>query len=235
MVRKLLLLCGVLSSLLYVATDIIAATRWDDYSYASQAVSELSAIGAPSRPFVVAAMVIYNMLMVAFGVGVFGSEGRKRTLRFTGALLISLGIIGFAAPFTPMHLRGAETTLTDTMHIVLTSACVFLILLTIGFGASTFGRTFRMYSIATILLLLVSGTVAGMQGPRVAANLPTPWLGITERINIFGFMLWVVVLAIGLLRAKETRAPDRLTKKGDSDWIKSGGPTGGPKVGIPAG
>jgi len=36
----------------------------------------------------------------------------------------------------------------------------------------------------------------------MAANLPTPWLGVTERISIFGYMLWIAVLAIVLLRTQ---------------------------------
>ena len=31
-------------------------------------------------------------------------------------------------------------------------------------------------------------------------NLPTPWVGVRERINIYGYMLWMAVLAIALLR-----------------------------------
>ncbi len=34
-----------------------------------------------------------------------------------------------------------------------------------------------------------------------------PWLGITERMNIYSFMLWVMMLAITLLRAQITMAP----------------------------
>ncbi len=40
-------------------------------------------------------------------------------------------------------MHGAEGTLTDTMHIILTSVTVLLILLTIGFGASADGKWFR--------------------------------------------------------------------------------------------
>jgi hypothetical protein len=32
------------------------------------------------------------------------------------------------------------------------------------------------------------------------ANLPTPWIGLWERINISVFVLWVVVLATMLWR-----------------------------------
>jgi hypothetical protein len=34
----------------------------------------------------------------------------------------------------------------------------------------------------------------------MAANLPTPWIGIAERIDLGGYLLWVAVLAIALLR-----------------------------------
>jgi hypothetical protein len=50
MARKLLLICGIVSSGLYVAADILAAMRHEGYSYADQTISELSAIGAPTRP-----------------------------------------------------------------------------------------------------------------------------------------------------------------------------------------
>ena len=50
MARHLLLLCGMLSFLLYAAMNVLVAMQWEDYSSASQTVSELSAIGAPTRP-----------------------------------------------------------------------------------------------------------------------------------------------------------------------------------------
>jgi len=39
----------------------------------------------------------------------------------------------------------------------------------------------------------------------MAANEPTPWMGIEERTNIYATMLWAAVLAIGLLRAQGER------------------------------
>ena len=49
MLRKTLLVCGILSSLLYVAMTVLVAMQWEGYSSASQTISELSAIGAPTR------------------------------------------------------------------------------------------------------------------------------------------------------------------------------------------
>jgi len=88
MVRKLSLVCGILSSLLYVATVVLAAMRWEGYSSTSQTVSELIAINAPTRPLVVPLFITYCLLVYAFGVGVWRSAGRERALRLTGGLLV---------------------------------------------------------------------------------------------------------------------------------------------------
>lgn len=199
--REFLLVCGVLAPLLYIATDMLAAIRWEGYSYTAQAISETFAIGSPTRHLVLVRSVAYSMLEIAFGLGVWGSASGKRPLRVAGVLLIAIGLVDLVAPFVaPMHLRGAERSLTDTMHIVFASVDVLFILLITGFAASAFGKLFRLYSIGTIVVVVVFGTLAGLDGPRIAANLPTPWLGMTERISVFSYMLWLLVLAIGLLR-----------------------------------
>ncbi len=46
------------------------------------------------------------------------------------------------------------------------------------------------------------GMLIGKETPDLQANLPTPYIGIWERINIAAFMLWVVVFATVLLRKK---------------------------------
>lgn len=205
MIRRLLLICGILSSLLYVAMNALGTMQWESYNSTSQAVSELSAIGAPSRPYWVSLGVLYQVLAILFGWGVWTWAGRNRALRITGGLLVAYGLVGLAAPFFPMHLRGAERTFTDTMHKGLTVVTVFFMLSAIGFGAAAFGRRFRFYSIATILVLFLFGALTGLDAPRIEADLPTPWVGVTERINIGAFLLWIVVLATTLLRAGVNR------------------------------
>ncbi len=209
MTRKALLICGILAPLLYVATDMLAATLWDGYSYTAQTVSETFAIGAPTRPLVVARGLAYSALIIAFGLGIWVSASRVpaqgRALRAAGKLTVALGLVDLAGPFTPMHQRAVlgagGATLTDTLHIILASADVVLVLLIIGFGARALTHRFRLYSICTLLGVVVFGAVTAMDGARVAANLPTPWVGVTERICIFAFMLWFAMLATGLLRA----------------------------------
>ncbi len=206
--QRVLLICGILSSLLYGA--MITLIRYEGYNPVSQTVSELSAIGAPTRPLWMVLGPVYSALVVAFGVGIWMSANRNRALRVVGGLSVGFGILGAVAwPFAAMHQRevlvAGGGTWSDTLHVILGLMTVLFMLVAIGVGATAFGKPFRLYSIVTILSLFVFGALTGLESPRLAANQPTPWIGLWERITIYGFLLWTAVLAIALLRVESTR------------------------------
>lgn len=209
-VRTLLLGCGVASSVLYLLMNVITPLRYPGYSAFSQTISELSAIDAPTRPLWMALGMVYVALLIAFGTGVWLSAGGKRTLRVVGMLLVGLGVTGFIWPLLPggasMHRRevlaAGGATLTDTLHLISGGVGTVFCLLIIGFGAAAFGRWFRVYSVATIVVLLGFGVWTGLEAAMVSANEPTPWLGVIERIMFASFVLWFAVLGIVLLRAR---------------------------------
>jgi len=195
-------MCGIASSVLYVAMNVLIPTQWESYDVASQTISELSAVDAPTRPLWAALGFVYSLLLTAFGWGVWKSARASRSLRAVAVVLIIDGLLSFGWP--PMHQRpvlaAGGGTLTDTMHIVWSVATVALMMLAIGFGTAAFGKKFRLYSLATLGILLSFGTLTAMNASTVQANLPTPWLGVWERICVFADMLWVGVLAIAVLR-----------------------------------
>jgi len=202
--RKVLLLCGLLSSLLYVATDLLASWRYEGYSLIDQNYSELLASGAPTRSFMLLASVVYNLLVAAFGAGVWTSASPKRTARITGALMVGYAVLSMVTPlFFQMDMRGAKVTPRGSLHGPMTAVMSLFILLSMGFGAFIRGKRFRLYSFATIVILIVFGGLTSLQVPRLAAGQSTPWMGLTERINIYATMIWFAVLAIALLRAEK--------------------------------
>jgi hypothetical protein len=206
--RHVLLLCGVLSSLLYAAMNILVPMLYEGYSSATQTVSELSAVGTPTRTLWVFLGVLYTLLITAFGWGVMQSAEKNKFQRMAGSLLFIYGLVSLVWPLAPMHQRevlaAGGKTLTDTMHILMAIMTVFLMTASMGLGGLAFGKRFRLYSIITILTLLIFGGLTGMEAPNVEANLPTPMIGVWERVNIGVFLLWVVVLAVMLYRRKNT-------------------------------
>jgi hypothetical protein len=200
--RKALLVCGVASSLLYAA--MIWGIRYEGYSPISQVPSELTAIGAPTQALWARLGWIYTVLITAFGIGVWKSAGGNRALRLVGGFILAQASLALLWPFAPMHQRevlaAGGGTSSDTLHQVLAAVTVFLMFVAIGFGATAFGKRFRLYSIVTIVVLLVFGGLTFLEAPRLEMNLPTPWIGLWERINISVFLLWVVALGAMLWR-----------------------------------
>jgi hypothetical protein len=205
MIRWTLLACGILSSLLYVAMNVFIPMQWEGYSQASRVVSELSAVDAPTRSLWVPLGVAYAVLVTAFGWGVRASAGGNRHLRIMGAVLISYGAFNII-PWPPMHQRevlaAGGGTVTDTLHLVWGFVAVLFMMTAIGVGVAAYGVRFRLYSIVTLVLLVALGVLTGMDTPRIEANLPTPWVGVWERGSIGVFLLWIVVLALSLLRVR---------------------------------
>lgn len=221
--KKALLICGIVSSVLYVGTDLLASALYPGYSYVSQMVSELGAIGAPTRGLWFAMSMLYNPLVIAFGIGV-RMVAEKRSVRFAGTMLVVYGVISAAGPLVPMQARGSGMALTDVLHIVCTAGMLISMLLFIGFGANASGKGFRLYSVATIAAIVIGGIAAGMAGGQIASGGATPGMGILERVNIYSEMLWVAMLGVTLLKARAwaavatvrasvapRRAPQRVT------------------------
>lgn len=197
MLRKILLVSGILSTLLYIFTDIIASTLlYPGYSYTSQQVSELSAIGAPTKPLWVAMSILWSPLVIAFGIGVGLLPGQKRSSRATGILLIMWAVVGLVWLFFPMHQPGTVTLASDAMHLIFGVAQVLIMVLFIAFGAAALGWSFRLYSIVTIVALIGCGAFTSTQAPAIAAGQSIPWLGVIERVSVYMPMLWVLIFAI---------------------------------------
>jgi hypothetical protein len=228
MLRKTLLACGVMSSLLYVGADLIAALLYPGYhSFTAQAISELTAIGAPTRVVVRPLFITYDLLVMAFAAGLWMSARHDRQ-RVTALFVAGIGLAGLlASPFGDMNLRGSEFALNDMLHIAITTIIVLCIFGAVLFAAATFGQAFLRYSIVTLLTLTVFGVMAALQGSRLAAGDPTPWFGVVERIHIGAYLLWVVVLALEMWgrRGSPDSAVDRRLRKlsqspGDSPGIQ---------------
>lgn len=200
---KSLLICGILSSLLYVLLNIFVPMRFEGYSLTTQTVSELSAIGAPTRTLWVSLAIVYILLFAAFGWGVWKSADGHRSLRTVARFILVYVIINLYWP--PMHLRGNEPTLTDTLHVAWAMITILLMMFIMGFGAAAMGRSFRLYTMVTFVVFVVFGILIGTEAPGIPKNLPTPRIGIWERINIGAYMLWVMVFATGLLRRQNEK------------------------------
>ncbi|HET8604457.1 MAG TPA: DUF998 domain-containing protein [Marmoricola sp.] len=209
-VVKALLACGIVYPVGYVvANDVVAASFYPGYCRRDQAVSELSARGAPTRRLLVALMPVFTALSLAYGVGVWQSAGSRRALRATSGILLASGATTAAwLPF-PMSPRAdiAEGTTgrADTGHLVLSGLTVAEVLALFGAGSAAFGPGFRAYTALSGATVLACGALTSQQATRLPRGKPTPRMGLYERTSIGAWLLWMAVLAVRLLREQERR------------------------------
>ena len=204
MVRKVLLICGIIAPLLRVITDLLSAMWYPGYSLRDQTMSQLAAAGAPTQQFQIILLAIISLFTIAFGAGVWKSAEGKRSLGITAIIIILFGITGLITllfPQTAMQLE--EGLAPQIVHIIVTAMGILLIVLFIGFGAAAYGIGFRIFSAAMIVTLLLFGILTATKAPQ-AVQFAYPWMGILERVSYYSHLLWILVFAVVLLRAQGT-------------------------------
>jgi len=93
--HKALLACGILAPLLKVGIDLLAGRMWKNYSFISQSTSELIAAGAPTRSLALPLELVFDVLMIAFAVGIWTLNGENLLLRITLGLVVVNALISF--------------------------------------------------------------------------------------------------------------------------------------------
>jgi hypothetical protein len=86
------------------------------------------------------------------------------------------------------------------MHLLLSGVTMLLLSGAILGGAKAFGLSFRRYSVATVVVMLVFFVLTLIDAPNIAANLPTPYMGLKERICMVSWLLWIAIFSAQLLR-----------------------------------
>jgi len=206
-IPKVLIICGIVAPLIKIGTDILAGTMWEGYSFTSRSISDLSAIGAPTRMLVVPLDLAADVLLLAFAVGVWKLAGRNRRMRIMAGLIFGNAAFLLIGGFFPFHLDEEMSTFGNTMNTIVIGISVVFLLLAIGFGAAAFRNWFRYLSIGVFLIFLVGDVWATRHTPFALGGQRGPLVGVQERTMLFSYLLWVVALAIVLMRAKKGLDP----------------------------
>ena len=199
--KQTLIWAAVAAVVVYVIGDALAALLYDGYSYVDQAISELSAFGSPVRPLMVTVIITHNMLLLAFGIGLLRVARPRSALWWIGVLQVAdFMLVGIAThTFWAMSSRGMGTGFNDTMHIILSMVFVILVLAMMALSAVAYRGWFRFYAIATMVVMVGFGMAASVAIRGIEQN-DTPWAGGFERINVYATFVWLVVLAIMVIR-----------------------------------
>ena len=192
-------LLGVVSLLSYTAAVVFAPLGYPGYDWMSQAVSDLSAANAPSKP-------LWNQLSCLYGVCgmisimmvcVFIENKLNKTLRigiYTFAAMNWVSNVGYA--LFPLSSSGYAGTFQDVMHVYVITMLVVvlsiasLILIMVG------GYRKKYYSpLSTWATIALATLFIGAIGTNVV---PREYFGIFERFSVFAATGFNAVLGVYL-------------------------------------
>lgn len=204
--NRMLLASGAAAAAVYIGLDLIAASLYPRYSLRDQAISELSATGAPTAELWSWVTPVFGIFLVAFAIGLWRTCS-GRAMRVTAALILVLAALGPLWALFPMHQRGTPVNTQDVGHLVLAGASVVLITGFMISGTIGMGGWFGVVSVPLTGLVFATFIWTFTFPGRVAVNGPTPWMGVIERVAIYGYLLWIGELALLLFRRESGNSP----------------------------
>ena len=192
---------GVISLLSYTAMVVFSPLAYPGYDWLSMAVSDLSAVGAPSAALAEQLNALFGPCAVVSIMAVcVGAAGCK-----SKALKIGIGFFAAMEWVTNVGyklfpwVQDAEASSFQTMmHLVVTALVVLfsivsLVLIAIG------GRKEPMRSLSIWALVCLGTMMIGAVGTGV---MPKAVFGLFERFSTFSAVIFNAVLGIYLLKEK---------------------------------
>lgn len=192
-------LLGVISLLSYTAAVIFSPLAYPDYNWMAQAVSDLSAVNAPSK-------MLWNQISSLYGVCgmisimmvcVFIQGKLNKLLRigiYMFAVMNWVSSIGYS--MFPLSDSGNAGTFQDIMHIYVVTVLVVVLsiasLVVIMIGGYRDKKYKSLAVWATFALLLM---FAGAIGTNIV---PREYFGIPERFSVFAATGFNAVLGVYL-------------------------------------
>lgn len=186
---------GIVAAAIFVGATAAGSLLDPSYSQVRQHVSDLTATGASTWAALAPLYIAYNILVMAFAVGLYLSSPRTWPWR-VGLGLMTLNVlagIGMATWFRE-DIGGVPTTTAGAVHLVLAGVSS----LTIVLGAIAFGVAFRRLDAWRPLAIFSFGTAVGFMvlGPLavIATAAGSDLAGLAERGPIGLFLVWLLVV-----------------------------------------
>lgn len=188
---------GLTAVAVYIFAVILGGMLYPGYSHISQDISQLTSTNSPIRD-VMNIFFFYNLLVAIFGIGLY-KLSKNKSSQIGAIFVITIGVLGIIIGWFPINTRGTDITFTGIAHIILVS---IISLLTVASGF-LFWLAFRKSKLALFAKIsLFSGIAFLIAGPVAGFTVLTPYAGLTERITISIFLLWILTISIFMLKRR---------------------------------
>ncbi len=198
---RLLGLLGMVSLLSYTAMVVFSPLAYPGYDWLSMAVSDLSAVGAPSAELAERLNTLYGPCAIVSVMAVWAgvAERKSKPLKAGVACFAAMEWVSKAGYGLFPWVQGESAALfQNTMHLVVTALVVVLsiaalVLIAIG------GRKEALVSLSGWAIACLAAMTFGAIGTGV---MPKAVFGLFERLSTFSAVVFNAVLGWHLYQKK---------------------------------
>lgn len=190
---------GIISLLSYTAIVVFSSLAYPGYNWLSMAVSDLSAVGAPSAALAERLNALFGPCAVVSVMAVcVGAAGCRSKLLRAGigffAAMEWITVVGYK--MFPWVQGAAASSFQNIMHLVVTALVVLfsiisLVLIAIG------GREEPLRALSAWAIVCLAAMMIGALGTGI---LPKSVFGLFERFSTFSAVVFNAVLGMYLLK-----------------------------------
>jgi uncharacterized protein DUF998 len=197
--RRSLAFGGVLAPLVFLGAVVVTAAGRPEYHHATQMISELGETGARNATLMnYGGFLVYGVLIVGLAVGLHQGIRRGPGDWLGPLLLLLYGLAYMGVAFAPCNpgCTGETPTTSEQVHFLLSR---FIVLTAVATPLVLYTRLAKDPAWRSLSpLLVILPTVAYLLFLLPVPGLTAGW----QQRAFFGFTLaWILVLALGLLRA----------------------------------
>ena len=203
-------LTGILALLSYAAAVVFSPMAYPGYNWMAQAVSDLSAEAAPSRPLWSRLAAPYNVcgVVCATSVALFVSQARVSSRLFRVGIYLFMAMnwvsaVGYG--MFPLADVGKDiAAFQEIMHMVVTAAVVLLSIASLIALIVAGHRDRRVRGIAAWAAVALGMMLVGSIGTGVV---PPQYFGVVERFSVFAAVGFNAVLGWHLFHGFKEAGP----------------------------
>ena len=190
-------LTGLIALISYTAAVVFAPMAYPGYDWMAQAVSDLSAQGAPSRPLweQLSALHALGSVVCASCVAIYVSEKKTATRLFRVGtyLFVAMNwVSGVGYRMFPLADAGKEiASFQEVMHLVVTALVVLLSILSLVLLIIAGCKEKKVRGIGLFAGIALAMMMVGSIGTGAA---PAQYFGIVERFSVFAAVGFLAVL-----------------------------------------
>lgn len=195
---------GITAPVLYLFAVVFGSVMWAEYNSLRDPISLLASDGSPYKQFINVLFIVYNTLLVLFGIGWKFVQQKETKKGNISAVLIALqGALGITLAFFPQDAMGVNITIYGVMHIIIVALMSLITILAIFFRGfsereNSSEKKMSVYTFCSLIFAIVTGILTTI-------NFVVHWElgGLFERLTLAGFLQWVFIEALALLQQKK--------------------------------